>query len=101
MLGVFLGPVLVGFGVSCAVEGTVIIKSGVHSNAGLDLHSSDLLLHHWRLAARKDNNVTLIYDSAVTTPGIDEFKRRRGAVVKALPAHLRANPFVLRSNSTH
>lgn len=95
VLGAFSGPTLLGFGVACAVEGTVIIKSGVHSNLGLELHSSDLLLHHWRITARNDTTVAMIYDSGMTTPGIDEFKRRRGAVVKALPAHLHANPFLL------
>jgi len=42
-----------------------------------------------------DSTVATIYDSAMTTPGIDEFKRRRGAVVKALPAHLRASSVLL------
>ena len=93
VLGALSGASLLGFGVACAVEGTVIIKSGVHSNVGLELHTPDLMLHHWRLAARNDSTVSTIYDSAMTTPGIDEFKRRRGAVVKALPAHLRGVEF--------
>jgi hypothetical protein len=97
VLGAFLGSTLVGFGVACAVEGAVIIKSAVHSDLGLQLRSPDLLLHLWRLAARNDSGVDMIYDSAMTTPGIDEFKRRRGAVVVALPAHLQASPFMLRA----
>ena len=97
VLGAFLGPSLVGFGIACAVEGTVIMKTAVHSDLGLELRSPDLLLHLWRLAARNDSNAKMIYDSAMTTPGIDEFKRRRGAVVTALPAHLRASPLLLKT----
>jgi hypothetical protein len=57
VLGAFLGPSLVGFGIACAVEGTVIIKTAVHSDLGLELRSPDLLLHLWRLAARNDSKV--------------------------------------------
>ena len=65
VLGALSGRDSSAFGVACAVEGTVIIKSGVHSNVGLELHTPDLMLHHWRLAARNDSTVSTIYDSAV------------------------------------
>jgi hypothetical protein len=95
IFGAYKDDELFGFEVTCLVEGAVILKSIVHSDKGLGLRSPDIVLHHCRSLAREDLNVHMIYDSPMSSAGIDQFKIRRGARVLALPARLHANPFLL------
>jgi hypothetical protein len=95
ILGAFQGDKLLGFEMSCRIGDTVIRKTMVHSDKGLELRAPDLLLHHCRVAAREDPSITLVYDSGLSTHGIDEYKLRRGAHVTAIPAYLHVNPILL------
>ena len=95
IIGAFQGDQLLGFEMSCRIGDTVIRKTMVHSDKGLELRTPDLLLHYCRVAAREDRGIVLLYDSGLSTAGIDEFKLRRGARVTAVPAYLHANPLLL------
>jgi hypothetical protein len=95
VLGAYQGDELLGFEMSCRVQDTVVLKTMVHSDKGLELRAPDLILHQWRVAAREDPGIAMIYDSGLSTRGIDEYKLRRGAKVVAEPAYLHANPVLL------
>ncbi len=94
ILGAFRGEELLGFEMSCLIGDTVILKSVVHAEKGVSLHTPDLLLHHWRVMARNSENISMIYDGPMSASGVDNFKIRRGARPLALPAYLHANPLL-------
>ncbi len=97
ILGAFSGEKLIGYEISCRVLDVLVLKAAVHSDLSLKLRAPDLLLHLMRMRARESGDIAMIYDSCISTPGINQFKIRRGARVATVPAHLHMNRLLLRS----
>jgi hypothetical protein len=96
VLGAFMNQELVSFEIACVVEKALILKTLVTSDKGLKLNAPDLLLHHYRAIAREYNEIGLIYDGMLSAnSGLNNYKIRRGAQVKALPAFLHFHPGLL------
>jgi len=88
ILGAFAGDELLSFEISWLVEDTLMLSTIVHSDQGLELRAPDILLHTWRATARDVPGLNVIWDSALGSTGVDEFKLRRGGRAIALRAHV-------------
>jgi hypothetical protein len=96
ILGAFLGTELLSFEIGFLIGDTLLLDTIRHSDKGLALRSSDLLLHCWRKAARETDQVCRIYDSMLADrSGVNEFKIRRGGKIVSLPAYLHLPSAVL------
>jgi len=94
--GIFYGKFLLSFQISVLVEDVLVLKPIINSKMGLQLHSSDLQLHHDRKIACKQENIRMIYDGYFSLRhGLNLYKLIRGANVLCLPARIEA-PFPLR-----
>jgi len=94
--GGFRNNRLISFEITCLVEDTLMITTRIHSDEALRFHMPDLMLHAWRISARESGQVSRVCDSLlVDSPGINNFKLRRGAKVIAQPAYLRVSPLLL------
>jgi hypothetical protein len=99
VLGAYVRRQLLSFGIGWIVEDTLVLNTIVHSDDGIALRTPDVLLHAWRMAIRDQPGVNTIWDSFMGSPGVDEFKLRRGARAVALRANVnldRAALFLLR-----
>jgi len=99
VLGAYARDQLLSFEISWIVEDTLVLNTIVHSDNGIALRTPDALLHAWRIAVRDQPGVNIIWDSFMGTPGVDEFKLRRGGRALALRAYVnidRATLFLLR-----
>jgi hypothetical protein len=95
VLGAYAGDELLSFEISWIVEDTLVLSTIVHSDHGIELRAPDLLLHAWRITVRDYPAVNFIFDSLMGSPGVDEFKLRRGARGVALRAYVNINPAAL------
>lgn len=94
--GAFLGQELISFEITCLVEDTLILKTLVNSDQALQCGAADLLLHTYRMSAREQPEIKLIYDSMLgQSSGINDYYLIRGARVLAVPAILDAPPALL------
>jgi hypothetical protein len=99
VLGAYARGQLLSFGIGWIVEDTLVLNTIVHSDMGIALRAPDVLLHAWRIAVRDQPHVNIIWDNFVGSPGVDEFKLRRGGRAMALRAYVNlddATLFLLR-----
>src|SRR6185437_15726770 len=95
VLGAYARGQLLSFEISWIVEDTLVLNTIVHSDNGIALRTPDVLLHAWRIAVRDQPGVNIVWDSFMASPGVDEFKLRRGGRALALRAYVNINPSTL------
>jgi hypothetical protein len=97
ILGVFLADELVAFELTCMVEGTLIIKTVVTSDAALKLDASDFLFHNCRTSVIGQENIQQIYYGMLSrNTSLNRFKTMRGGRILSLPSQTHLSPLVLR-----
>lgn len=84
---------LVSIWTNCLVEDVLFLLSALNSLEGMNLRSSELMLHTVRICAAKQSDIQCIYTGTLSTKqSVNNFKIERGARVLALPAYLHLHP---------
>ena len=82
---------------SVLVDDVVVLKSAVNSDEALKYNASDLVLDYYWTSTSGRSDIRYLYDGYWSTPGINQFKLKRGADAIAVPARLTAKPWMMSS----